>query len=499
MFDSVRGICIVLLAGVAVSAPSAALAATYVVTDAGDPNAGNGANCVAGSATCTLRDALAAADGSAAVDKITFDIDETIYLKKQLTAYQPVAIDGGKQKTEIRVDQGHYIALLLDRPAFGNTILPVLQPMYYSENGSGRSMLNVLGHGSLVTGIILDGSITVPAGAQNVERIDYESDNQTDYLLQTVAGRGGDSHWLIAGGLRMATGSAVSNVVRHVNNRAIHVEGAASVTIRDNHIYGGAADQSFSSADGLWLYQVGSPVVEGNRVDNYRTGIRLSTTSGANVANNDLTNTIMGVQLEFADNSIGGNRIHDNRVIDSQSTGIQVSRATHVALDDNDIRSSGYYGIDINQAGLVRIEGNTLRNNGVDPTFDGGIRLQAASHNSISQNKILHSGGYGLVLASSSNNSVTGNMVMGSIGGGIILFENSTGNLVDGNKSNENDYGVLAASFSGTFPSGNMITNNKLKNNRTADAADFSPFCANYWNQNTSETVISAAPGCVDD
>jgi CSLREA domain-containing protein len=150
----------------------------FTVNSTADPALGDPLNCTAGAPACTLRDALAAADATPQPDSIAFSVSGTIYLGQALVATQPVTIDGGGN-TVVRVAQGYSIAVLEDRPVFGSGPVPVLQPAYYSENAAVRAMLNLLGPGSAVSGLSLDGSITPDPADLGVARIDFDSNGTT--------------------------------------------------------------------------------------------------------------------------------------------------------------------------------------------------------------------------------------------------------------------------------------------------------------------------------
>ena len=109
---------------------STAFGATFTVTSTADPAIVNPANCTAPSASCTLRDALAAADQDPLHDHVQFDVHDTIHITRGLQALHPVTIDGGGD-TQVRVHQGYSIAILPD--FFGDRVnvnRTVMQHLY---------------------------------------------------------------------------------------------------------------------------------------------------------------------------------------------------------------------------------------------------------------------------------------------------------------------------------------------------------------------------------
>ena len=101
-----------------------AVAATYIVNTTADPTIGDATYCEASAVVdeCSFRDALAAADQSAELDTIQFDVTAPIHIAKQLTASHPIRIEGassrkGKsnQRVQLRVVQEYTIALIPDR------------------------------------------------------------------------------------------------------------------------------------------------------------------------------------------------------------------------------------------------------------------------------------------------------------------------------------------------------------------------------------------------
>jgi parallel beta-helix repeat protein len=495
---------------------STAHAATFLVNDDWDPDAGVAADCMGGTPgnQCSLRDAIAAADQAPDLDIIQFSIDETIFINKRLLAQTPVAIDGGSKGVTIRVAQGYTVAILPDafvNPETGNhDFVSVLQPDYYSVNtfSSPQAMLALLGHGSSVKNVTLDGSITARSsdGQDGVARIDTDSDGETDTLLYTV-----NNHWLVANGIFTVTANIESNELRYMRQYAINVSSAFAPSIVDNRVHGGAAGTDAVPGDqrtrykgnGIWVVFAGQAVVAGNHVSGYNTGIELALVSGATVKNNRAAGNATGITIDAADDSVALNLVDDNDASGNLAIGITVNQVapesgtdTVLSLTNNRVKSNDNVGIRISNAAYVSVVGNDVQGNGAGGMNDGGIEVGAFAVN-VSDNTVKNNRGFGVVIGGPMN-AVRDNRVTNNLGGGIILFEGyAQGNQIESNVSESNDYGVLSVSFTGHSPSQNYIANNRLRKNKTADAADNSLTCVNYWVGNTFETVDSASEGCI--
>ncbi len=492
---------------------------TYTVNNTGDPEVGNPANCSAPAnlSLCTLRDALAAADQAADPDTVEFKVKDTIFLNKSLTANHPVTINGNK-KTVLRVNQGYIVKILPDRPVFGDTDLPVLQPNYFSVNGTSRALLELHGDGSTVMNMIFDGSITPMLADIGVARIDYESDDVTDFLLYTISDDDGQARWLIAGGIFVSfQGASIpgtvdisDNELRFMNTNAITAEFFRSAVINNNEISHGVAGQIAGAADGVSIFTGGNLSISNNSIADFRTGIQIVFASGVNVLNNDIVGNDQGIFFHLVDASIAPNVIAGNYVADNGNDkanndtgpGITVVEVQEVAITDNTVVSNGKYGIEVKTATQVSVVGNRVNENGHDPDFEGGIRIaEGAGLNTIVNNNVDFNSGFGIVLDDAPANFVQANSVRKNGGGGIILLNSflnlSQGNTIESNISDKNSVGILSLSFSGVFPSGNFIRENSMENNTEVDAADFDPACSNLWSVNKFKTAFSTSGSCV--
>jgi parallel beta-helix repeat protein len=489
--------------GFVVALCPSAFANTFVVNDAGDRETGDPVNCPT---QCFLRDALAAADATPGMDTILFLIDDTIFITKQLTAFSPVVIDGGPNRVTIRVAQGYTTKTLADRFRPYQPIT-VLQPEYYSVNSfdSPQAMLVLLGHGSHVSRITLDGSITPRGGdgQRGVSRADFDSDDLTDTFLYTVNNR-----WLVANGLYTQTSAIESNEVQYVRQYGINVNNAWASHIVNNRVRGGAAGQyavegvaaSKYAGAGIWVVNAAMPVVAGNHISQYHSGIDLLLTSGVSVQGNQLKANSIGISIDSSDDSFGASSINDNDVHHNLEIGISVnlvapsSPATVLSITNNRVKANRSQGIRIVQAAFIRVADNVVDGNGSGALKEGGIEVGSA-YTTLEDNTVNNNRGFGVVVAGPLN--VIGNNTMRkNLGAGLVLFQGSAQyNTITGNTSRQNEYGILSFSLDGTYPQANTISYNQMLKNKVADAADADPACANYWVNNTYETGQSA--GCI--
>lgn len=485
-----------------VAFPAQLLAIQFIVNTTTDPDIVDPANCTVGSQSCSLREALAAADETAQHDTVVFNVDDPIFLTRKLTVVESVTIDGGGD-TLIGIHQGYSIKTLPDRPAFGNVDLPVLQPTYFSFRGSSRAMLELFGPGSVLRNISIDGSIKPEPADLGVARIDFEGNDTTDFLLYTIDSDGdatGD-RWLVAGGVLMTGSPTVTgSELRNFNANAVTVEFSFNAVITDNVISGGAAGQPAFSGDGISFFGSVVSDVSGNTVNGFRNGIVFNFSSGMDVLGNDLAENINGVALENVDTSFGENVIADNMVTDNLKLGIFVTSVAGAQIANNEVDANLEVGIHIKGAGGIVVTDNQVKHNGTNPTFHGGILInEGSAFVSVDSNEVSHNSGFGVVIDASHVNVVSNNEMKNNGGAGIVLLTGAQGNNIELNEITHNLLGVVAGvEFESLFPSLNSFQGNEIRINTLIDVLDFDPVCNDLWAGNTIDTVASASSNCID-
>ncbi len=494
-----------LLFGTAV--PGAALAATFTVNSTADPDTGNPANCSGPAPDCSLRDALAAAEADAGFDTIVFAVSDTIYLRQRLAANHPVGIDGGGGTT-LRVHQDYDVVIQPDRfDRDGNGVfddIAVLRPEYRVEIPDGGApllpVLQLHGSGSFVRNMTIDASITPQAWDVGVERIDWNSDGLTDYPLTTVQDADGDNRWLVAGGISVYFDPAIGggqvelrgNTLQYLSDAAIKIENSAFPVVTENTV-------SVGVFEGIQVFFSGILTVTKNTVSGFRSGVALQYVSGMTVEGNTLSaNRSSGLHIEGVNTDYGTNTIKKNILEGNGGAGLTIAYVDSATVVSNEIRNNGVLGADIKGSAGISLTDNKVVGNGQDPAFHGGIRVAEGTGLSyVTGNTVTANSGFGLVLDNASANVVEKNIVTEHGGIGIILLHDSRGNLVSNNKAQTNGGGIYATSLNGTFPSGNTIRDNGLKENAAFDLADHDPICNDSWANNKFQSSEDASGVCV--
>lgn len=507
--------------------PVSALAETFVVNSTADPDTGNPANCAGPASDCSFRDAIAAADVAADLDEIAFDVKDTIYLRKQLIAQQPVLINGltaNGKKTAVRVHQGYTVAMLPD-PNENYDLVATLQPTYYRAPVSLPQLLVVHGDGSSVNNLEIDGSITPAKEDVGLYRLDRDSDGVIDFYVVTLEPKNGQFRWPIADGIyadfREAPYHAVvdlsDNEIRYVNGDALKIERFRSAMVSNNVISGGRAHTFLASGAGLFAYDGANLTISNNSVTGYREGLALLVSATVSVINNDLVGNTNAMTFDYVSEYVGQNYngpnvVADNLVSENTGSGIAVRSVVGMSIENNRIKLNGtdnygpgeVYGIDVRGSVGITIASNEIKENGTDARDDGGIRIVelpafeeapwlTENHNSVVDNSIKYNSGVGVVIETATHNTVGENDIKYNGGVGIVLLGGATNNTVQLNDSSFNDGGIVALPTGPqAAPVSNFINENIFLKNTEFDVADFEPVCFfNTWLNNTYDTVHS--------
>lgn len=515
------------------ASPTQLLADQFTVDTTIDPDFVDASNCMYASGACSLRDALAAADETPGDDNVDFDVDDTIYLTRKLTVNEKVTIDGG-DGTIVRVDQGYEIKTLPDRQAnptrpglCGEMVcpdLPVLQPVYRAEGNGARAMLELRGDGTVVKNMVIDGSITPEPADLGVGRIDFNSNNATDFFLFTTDsdGDGTGDRWLVAGGIKVdfidfgdfpgqrGFVEVHGNELRNFATSALIVDNSRGAEIKENIIFGGAAGQPFFSGAGISMFIAEGAVVSGNTVSQYREGFSATIASGATVkANAFERNSGVGVAIEFADSSINDNVVEVNHIADND-VGIKFS-AVADGLIANNIVTSNRTGIVIDNRWSddvpIPSERNKIRDNSVSSNSEFGIIIALSNDNNIEANTVNENGsdpfgqgGIALIFGAQGNH-VKNNEVSSNFGLGIAVEFGSQDNVVANNVANNNVIGIILGNqplAPGVIVEGNLVESNAALNNSYVDLLDSDSVCNDTWSDNTFGTSASASANCID-
>ena len=423
-----RGIGALVVVGALLWAPQA-LSATFTVTVAGD--AGDG-SC---DASCTLRDAIVAANAAADADTIEFSVvpGGTVLITPGSALpglVQPATIDG-----------------LTQPGAGGNPVVDI--------NGAG---LNARGlqlfaastiRGLTVRGFLQDGIVVQPPGAGSVIERNHVG---VDVAGATDFGNGGDGILVQAANVSVGGDSpSARNVVSGNTLTGIHFAGAVTAggIVRGNYIGTNAAGTAAipNSANGIVLDGADDVTVGG---------------SAPGTGNLVSGNGIVGVYFLGATNSRAwGNRIGTNAAgtgAIANQLGVQIlggaGAATGNAVggglagEGNVVSGNTSFGILVNHLAPDVVSGNTIAGNLIGLTADGGSPLG--------------NGGDGIAVAADadapvsigSTDPVDANSIAANLGAGISVADVSRRVEIGINSIRDNDgLGI------DLFPSGGVTPN----------------------------------------
>ncbi len=528
----------------ALALPGFLSAKTFTVNDTSDPEIGDPRNCKRATASCSLRDALAAADQSPTLDRIEFDVDgATIYLTSQLVAEHPVAIDGGMDKTIVRVDQRYELTVLTDRfKPYGP--VQVLQPVFSTRRGSDRAMLKLRGDGSTVENMVIDGSITPDPADLGVARVDYEPDDLTDFFLFTLDcdGDGNGDCWPIAGAIEVdffddddppgAAGFVEihGNELRNLDLNAISIANSRSAEVTDNVLFGGAAGQQYASADGIYLFLSEDARLSGNSVSDFRTGVNLSVGQGFSVLENRLEENVTGVDVQFSqpgasnriednqvtsnlyagivlraqpDTRVAGNLVHANGVFGIQLTAAffeEDDGSTGNEVVGNQVSSNGLFGIDIYASHDNAVTDNVVGGNGSGEATGGILVRDDALRNSVLRNEVTNNPDFGIAISGAHDNLVRDNDCTDNGGTGIAVANGALDNRIELNRITGNTgYGIFTGiTFAAPFPTGNLFEGNEILGNSLFDVLDTDPECNDAWVSNLFGFAYAESGTCIE-
>jgi parallel beta-helix repeat protein len=240
----------------------------------------------------------------------------------------------------------------------------------------------------------------------------------------------------------------------------------AIIIERDNIVLDGAGNalQGEGSGNGTDLTGRTNVTVKNMDVEGFAAGVMLFASSGCTILGNNVTgNNQYGIELRISSsNSILGNIVTDNYF------GIWFDSSTNTTVSGNTMKSNSF-GILLSSSGSNTVSGNSATNNS-----NFGLVLQDFSGgNTVSGNNITDNGN-GILLSSSSDNTVSGNDAADNSGAGVILQatnhtaepftppSSSGSNAVFENSLTSNSYGLLLLSSFDNSVYENNITDNKV-------------------------------------
>jgi parallel beta-helix repeat protein len=209
-------------------------------------------------------------------------------------------------------------------------------------------------------------------------------------------------------------------------------------------------------------------------------GIALAFSSNINItANNVSTNTDFGIYLLYSfDNNITSNYISNNRW-GKNYCGIYLSYSDYNNISNNSILNCYYEGISIHYSQMNSIYDNNISNHssGIYLHFadlhkvinntvydnDYGIELSSDSNLNIVQDNTVYNNGYGILFSGSNNGNITKNNISGNSRG--IELNWSTNIKVSDNSLSKNHYSIYLWSADYSILNNNIIIGNFSQKN----------------------------------
>jgi len=279
--------------------------------------------------------------------------------------------------------------------------------------------------------------------------------------------------------------SAVSETI-HIDNNWTAAKVAGIVTgngtysepylIEDLVIDGGGSGSGIFIENSNDYFIIRNCTVYNSGSGFWDAGIKLESVSNGILINNNFSNNIHGIILDYSYNiTVSGNTANNNHLY-----GIYLSGSDNNTVSGNNA-TNNWFGTYLSDSGNNTVSGNTADNN-----FEG-IKLYNSNDNTVSGNNATNND-KGLQLASSYNNTVSGNDTNNNTSYGIRLAS-SYNNTVSGNTVNNNAAGIgLNSSYNNTV-SGNNATNND--NGIYLDASDNNTISQNTANNNLFGIYLS--------
>lgn len=177
----------------------------------------------------------------------------------------------------------------------------------------------------------------------------------------------------------------------------------------------------------------------------------LANTTGARVDGLDLSNTSIGLQGGFTENTT----VTNTTLTDNDQDGINLRRSTGAYIANNTITDNRFDGIDISSSSSAHIGNNTIKNNGID-----GVRILQSSGAVITQNIITGNGDDGVGLIDSNRARIANNTVADNSNRGAFLRHASSARIIDNDVQDNEDDGVFLWGSTGGRIADNTIESN---------------------------------------
>ncbi len=301
---------------------------------------------------------------------------------------------------------------------------------------------------SLVLAIMALMFVVANANATHVSCGDTLTSNTTLDSDLTCAGNA-----LVMGADNITLDCNNHTVAGNGSGTGINLAGWTGVTVRDCNVTGFSIGISlFNPAGG------GNNTIIDNALLTNNRGIRLASSSGNFIEENDVFGNFLGIRVLFSSNN---NTIVKNTVSGTTSNAVNLQNSTGNTVSKNQVTNNGR-GISLFQSSSNTVEKNTVSNNAVN-----GFRLILSNSNTFTKNESDENGGDGFQLEESDDNTFVKNESDENGGDGFDADSMSSGNILMKNTAELNGgvgYGD-SSSGEGTAGTANTYNNNKCDDN----------------------------------
>ncbi|MGB9778264.1 MAG: right-handed parallel beta-helix repeat-containing protein [Candidatus Bathyarchaeales archaeon] len=229
----------------------------------------------------------------------------------------------------------------------------------------------------------------------------------------------------------------------------------AEIVIQKNNIILDGAnfklegDRALNST-GVYLSNVSNVVVKRINVSGFFCAIRVNSSEGCTITENNITNSDFGLRIEYSTENIVSKNNFENLWC-----GVNVAYSQKTQIFDNTL-STSEYGIILDWSAENVIARNNFTDNG------SNINLAWSTNNDITRNILIgkaKSSWQGIRLHSSSYNIISENRIESTLYALRLIYD-TTGNTIKNNNISRNFYGVVT-----WYASNNTIYNNRFIDN----------------------------------
>ena len=393
-----------------------------------------------------------------------------LVLSLVLLSFPQIGVVQAEPKTIVVPDDYSSIQEAVDQASQGDTVF-VRNGFYYNQTVTIDKALSLIGEDKTNTKIIGDWSLN-----GTVVLVRHDGVVVQNLSLNSVTGAGVSGRGVHLLNVRNCV---VSNCNSVNSGIGVWLYGSSENTIEDNYLVG---ENSIHFNYGIKLQYSHLNSILRNNVTDYVNGfgIVLDSSTGNNLAGNQILNNYHGIWLNEANN----NNLTDNNV--SLTRNIFVGMSEQMMLGSFGMR-------------LFSSVNNTIKNNDV-LGVPKGIQIVASSYFNLVENNTMINSTCGLELAhNSSLNLILGNKISNSeygleikyVSNNTITANNITDNLVGANFEYSSDNLVYHNNFIGNTI---QIYNNNTSSENTWDNSSEGNYWSNYNGTDNNGDSIGDTP-----